>query len=91
MELWHALERLDQDHRNRKWGHPDVPPRIGPLLAVIKGSIHAEHPELYENFFGVAPEHYTPTSNAPLPLDCHLDGLNRYDSKLNLYIINPTS
>lgn len=74
MTLWRALERLDRSHRKSprkpgapddgKWGHYDCPPQIQPLLAAIKGSIHAEHPELFETLFGYKPEYYKPTVHA---------------------------
>lgn len=56
-----------------KWGHPDCPPQIQTLLAAIKGSIHAEHPDLFEMFFGYKPEDYKPTIHGPLPQAVNVD------------------
>ncbi len=80
MTIWHSLQRLERTHRKvpphkpkpnkpqmngGEWGHWDCPPEVQPLLAVIKGSIHAEHPEFFETMFGYKPEDYKPTVNAP--------------------------
>ncbi len=58
MTLWQALNQLKITHRKMR-GHYDCQPDIQPLLGVIKGSIHAEHPELFETLFGYKPEDYT--------------------------------
>ncbi len=38
------------------WGNYDCPPKIQPLLRVIKDSIRTEHPEMFKQCFGYAPE-----------------------------------
>jgi hypothetical protein len=71
MDLWFALRRLEQTHRkgdaspgDGKWGHWDAPRNFHPLLEVIRYSIHTDHPELFEQFFGFKPGEYKPSIHA---------------------------
>lgn len=80
MTIWSALVHYEKTHRkfpkdpkikdDGKWGHFDCPPRIQPLLSLIKLSIKDEAPDLFETCFGYLPSECTSETGqqfTPLP------------------------
>lgn len=57
---------LDHYQRNFK-GHHDCPPRVEKIIMTLRATVHAEHPEYYENFF-CGPYEPKPAICVPLPL-----------------------